>query len=190
MTELNQSEVISNEEANGAEAVPAAPKKSSKPKDYVPREALTVELFSEYLELKEDGYFYWKKATVRSIVGDFAGTVNPVTERYILVFKGTTYNSNDLKEFLKTGVMPPVTRGGGKAGTGAPKAPKSTEPRVPRVAPVYTEEQKAEAKRQYEQKRASVTAALAAKKAAEAARVTEGSVAEGLADDAQTESVE
>lgn len=160
-----------------------AAKKSSKPKDFVSRDSLTQEILKENLRLDADGYFYWVKDTVRSIIGDFAGSVRVHDGKYTVVLKGTAYSGDALKAFYETGVFPPVTRGR-TAGENA-KPAKSSEPRVARVAPSYTPEQMAEAKALLETKRASTALAAAAKKLQSANVVSEASiVAEAQAEDA------
>lgn len=151
-----------------------AAKKSSKPKDFVSRENLTQEILKENLRLAEDGYFYWVKDTVRSIAGDFAGSIRAHDGKYTVVLKGTAYSGDALKAFYETGIFPPVTRG--RTASGEPKPAKSNEPRVARVAPVYTPEQMAEAKALLEAKRTATALALAAKKLQSAGNVSEASI--------------
>ena len=178
MTDFNNNENNATDAADGNEAALASVKKSTKPKDYVTKEQLTQEVLADMLELRDDGFFYWVKATVRSIPGDFAGTVNILTGRYTLVFKGTTYNGEHLAAFATTGVWPPVTRGRAPAvdADGNPIVKKVKEARVPRVAPVFSEEERAAAKAEHEKKMAALTATNAARRAAAEAKVAESNI--------------
>ena len=180
-----------NTEATTNEAT-AAVAKTKKPKDYLKKEDLTQAVVNEYLELRADGYFYWKKATVRSIVGDFAGSVSPLTGRYTITFKGTTYNAKDLSQFVKDGTWPAVAQRGRIAvpkldAEGNPIVKEAKVPRVPRVAPVFTDADREAAKKVHEEKRAQMALALASRKAAQESKVSEGDVAAQVNQEAAVE---
>lgn len=189
MTDLNtNTSDMTAESAGGAPTttVVATVKKASKPKDYVTKEALTQDILKEWLELREDGLFYWKKPTVRSLAGDFAGTINPATEKYTVVFKGTTYNGVALKQFYNEGTWPAAAVRQPKLDeNGNPIVKAPAAPRVQRVAPTFTPEEREAAKKAHKDKLAAIAAAKAAKKAQEGTKVDEASVAAQAA--AQTE---
>ena len=200
MTEQLNIEATTNETNAAAEATTnetnaAAVAKTKKPKDYLKKEDLTQAVVNEYLELRADGYFYWKKATVRSIVGDFAGSLSPLTGRYTITFKGTTYNGKDLSQFVKDGTWPAVAQRGRIAAPkldaeGNPIVKEAKGPRVPRVAPVFTDADREAAKKVHEEKRAQMALALASRKAAQESKVSEGDVAAQVNQEAAVEPAE
>ena len=182
-----------NTEATTTEAT-AAVAKTKKPKDYLKKEDLTQAVVNEYLELRDDGYFYWKKATVRSIVGDFAGSVSPLTGRYTITFKGTTYNAKDLSQFVKDGTWPAAAQRGRISvpkldAEGNPIVKEAKVQRVPRVAPVFTDADREAAKKVHEEKRAQMALALASRKAAQESKVSEGDVAAQVNQEAAEQAV-
>ena len=182
-----------NTEATTIEAT-AAVAKTKKPKDYLKKEDLTQAVVNEYLELRDDGYFYWKKATVRSIVGDFAGSVSPLTGRYTITFKGTTYNAKDLSQFVKDGTWPAAAQRGRISvpkldAEGNPIVKEAKVQRVPRVAPVFTDADREAAKKVHEEKRAQMALALASRKAAQESKVSEGDVAAQVNQEAAEQAV-
>ena len=182
MTDFNSNTSdITAESAGGAPTteVVATVKKTSKPKDYVTKENLTQELLKEWLVLGEDNYFYWVKPTVRSLAGDFAGTVNIATDKYTVVFKGTTYNGVALRQFYNEGTWPATAVRQPKLDENGNLIVKAAPaPRVQRVAPTFTPEQREAAKKAHQDKLAALAASKAAKKAAEAAKVSETEVVE------------
>ena len=181
MTDLNNTNELNNElttlDAPAAGTIVAAVKKSSKPKDYVTKENLTQEALKEFLELREDNLFYWVKPTVRSLAGDFAGSISPLNDKYVIVFKGTSYNAVALRQFYNEGTWPAAAVRQPKVDAeGNPIVKEAKAPRVARVAPVFTPEQREAAKKAHQEKLASIAAVQAAKKASEAAKVSETEV--------------
>ena len=194
MTEQLNTEATTTE-ATTNETNVAAVAKTKKPKDYLKKEDLTQAVVNEYLDLRADGYFYWKKATVRSIVGDFAGSLSPLTGRYTITFKGTTYNAKDLSQFVKDGTWPAVAQRGRIAAPkldaeGNPIVKEAKAPRVPRVAPVFTDADREAAKKVHEEKRAQMALALASRKAAQESKVSESDVAAQVNQEAAVEPTE
>lgn len=179
MTELNTNTATETNANPTLEVVASVVKKSTKPKDYVTKENLTQEALKEYLELREDGFFYWVKPTVRSIAGDFAGSISPLNDKYVIVFKGTSYNGVALKQFYNEGTWPAAAVRQPKLDAdGNPIVKAEKAPRVARVAPVFTAEEREAAKKAHADKLAALAAAQAAKKAQEQSKVSESDVVE------------
>jgi hypothetical protein len=156
--------------------------KAAKVKTTVKKADLTVELLQQFLELREDGNFYWKVDTVVAQAGSWAGSKREADGYYSVVFKGTNYSGKQLAEFYKTGAWPVKA-------PAAAKAKAEAKPKVMRTPAVYTEEQMKAAKAELVAKKAAKKAEAEAKAKAEGASDADAAAAGEAAAEAGDEQV-
>jgi hypothetical protein len=159
---------MSNDNNTNTETTTEVAKKQPS-KNSIKKQDLTVEVLQESLELREDGNFYWKKDTLTSAAGSFAGSKREQDGYYSVVFRGTNYSGKQLAHFYKTGAWPERV-------VKAEVVKADAKPKTFREAPTITPEVKAAAKKAAAEK-------AAAKKAAEEA--AKGEAGAEVAADAQ-----
>lgn len=166
MTEQTQNQAQAESQTEAAPATLQIPEaKPAKEKKAKPDpKALSQEVLKAALELKDDGYFYYKEDTRFHLKGSFAGSIRAHDSYYSLTFGGCLYSGKMLAHFYKTGEWVDFTKGARLDENGNPiaKPKKEKVERTVRTPPVFTEEQKAQAKAEAAAKRE------AAKKKAEA----------------------
>lgn len=114
----------------------------------VAREDLTQELLKAQLELRDDGFFYYKHDTRRNLQGDFAGSIREHDLYYSLTLFGVLYSGKMLAHFYNEGIWINATRGPRLDAKGNPIVAEKKPIRIePRKAPVITEEMREAARK-------------------------------------------